>query len=78
MAAYISPDDYRVKGEKTALYWGFGILAFILLFITAISVGIVTLIVVASTAIIVWIQQGQRVGGVSGNEVLNQMLRRAA
>ncbi len=63
MAAYISPDDFRVKGEKTALYWGFGVLAFILLFITAISVGIFTLLVVLGTAIIVWIQQSQLVGG---------------
>ena len=65
MAAYISPEDYRVDGEKTALYWGFGILAFILIFITAISVGILTLIVVAGTAVIVWVQQGQLVGGAA-------------
>lgn len=63
MVTHISPDDYRVSGEKTALYWGFGILAFVLLFITAISVGVITLIVVVGTAIIVWVQQGQLVGG---------------
>ena len=63
MASYISPDDYRVSGEMNALYWGFGILAFILLFITAISVGIITLSVVVGTAILVWIQQSQLVGG---------------
>jgi len=71
MGTYISPDDFRVKGEKAGLYLGFAILAFILLFITAISVGIVTLIVVASTAIVVWIRQGQLVGGaarVSGKQ----------
>ena len=65
MPAYISPEDYRVKGEKAALYWGFGILAVILLFITAVSVGIVTLIAVAVTAVIVWIQQSQLVGGAA-------------
>jgi len=63
MAVYISPDDFHVKGEKTALYWGFGILAFILFFNTAISVGLVTLFVVAGTAIVVWIKQSQLIGG---------------
>ena len=65
MSAYISPEEFRVKGEKTALYWGFGVLAFILLFITAISVGVVTIIVVAGTALFVWIQQSQLVGGAA-------------
>ena len=65
MRTYISPDDFRVQGEKAALYWGFGILGFIFLFISAIDVGIVALIVVVSTAIIVWIQQGQLVGGAA-------------
>jgi len=72
MAAHISPKDYRVKGEKVALYWGFSILAFILLFpatisfgTPTISLGIATLIVVASTAVIVWIQQSQLVGGAA-------------
>ncbi len=65
MATYISPDDFRVKGEKAGLYLGFAILAFILLFITAISVGVITLIIVAGTAIIVWIRQGQLMGGAA-------------
>ena len=42
MATYISADDFRVKGEKTALYLGFGILAAILLFMTAGTVGLVS------------------------------------
>lgn len=63
VAAQIRPDDYRVTGEKLALFFGFALLAVILLFITAISVGIVTLVIVAGTAIVVWIQQSQLLGG---------------
>jgi Zn-dependent protease with chaperone function len=63
MAASINPDDYRVRGEKLALYFGFGILGLIALFTTAVSVGVVTLIVVVGTAIVVWIQQSQLLGG---------------
>jgi Zn-dependent protease with chaperone function len=62
MASYISPDDFRIKGEKTALYLGFGIVIAILLFITAVSVGLVTIVVVAATATLVWIQQSQLLG----------------
>ncbi len=65
MITYISPDDYRVPGEKAALHLGVGLLVFILLFITAVSVGMVTLIVVGSTAIFIWIQQGQLIGGAA-------------
>lgn len=64
-SSYISPDDYRVEGELTALYWGFGVLAFILLFITAFTVGVITVLVVAGTAIVVWIHQGQLLGGAA-------------
>ncbi|MFW6332393.1 MAG: M48 family metallopeptidase [Thermodesulfobacteriota bacterium] len=62
MGAYISPDEFRINGEKTALYWGFGILGFILLFVTTMSVGILTVFLVGATAIIVWIQQSQLLG----------------
>jgi len=65
MKTCITPDVYRVKGEKTALFWGFGSLAFILAFITALSVGILTLIVVATTAIVVWVQQSQLMGSAA-------------
>lgn len=61
--SYIGADEFRVEGEMTALYCGLGILGFILLFITAASVGILTIIIVAIAAIVVWVQQGRLVGG---------------
>jgi len=65
MVTHVTPDHYRVSGEKAALYWGFGILAFVLFFITTISVGMVTLFVVAGTAVFVWIRQSQLIGGAA-------------
>jgi len=68
MAAYISPNDYRVTGEKAALYCGFGILAIliIILYLTkAVNFGGVALFLVSYTAILVWIQQGQLIGGAA-------------
>jgi Zn-dependent protease with chaperone function/ribosomal protein S27E len=58
----IHPDEYRVVGEKTALYWGFGSLAFVILFITALNVGLFALAVVALAGGWVWVRQGQLLG----------------
>lgn len=58
----MNPNDFRINGEKTALFFGLGILAFILIFITALSVGVLTAFVVATTAIVVWVQQSQLIG----------------
>ena len=65
MATFIRPEDYQVEGEKTALYWGFGTVAFILFFITATTVGIATIIIVAITAGLVWIKQSQLLGSAA-------------
>ncbi len=66
MATYIRPGDFRVKGEKTMLFLGFGTLAVSLSIITVVSGGLVIPIVVAATAVtavFVWVQQGQLLGG---------------
>lgn len=60
---YIDPNDYRVEGEQKSFYVGIGVVAFILLFITAMSVGILTIAIVGLTAIMVWVLQGQLIGG---------------
>jgi Zn-dependent protease with chaperone function len=58
----IHPDEYRVAGEKTALYWGFGSLTFVIIFVTALKVGLIALAVVALAAGWVWVRQGQLLG----------------
>jgi hypothetical protein len=63
--SYLSPDDFRVKGEKRDLCIGIGILILVLLFITALSIGIVTAALVVVTAIVVWVQQNQLLGGAA-------------
>ena len=60
---YIDPNDYRVEGEQKSFYVGIGVVAFILLFISAMSVGILTIAIVGLTAIMVWVLQGQLIGG---------------
>lgn len=62
MTTYVNPDEYRIAGEKPSLYWGFGSLAFVIIFVTAINVGLVALVVVALAAAWVWIRQGQLLG----------------
>lgn len=62
MPANITPDDYRVSGEKSALWFGFGVLAIILLFVEIISAGIGLIVAVVGTAIVVWKRQSQYLG----------------
>jgi Zn-dependent protease with chaperone function/uncharacterized Tic20 family protein len=64
MAVYISPKDYRVRGEMATLYWGLGLLACVLLFVTAFTIGIFALIVVG-VIVFIKIKQGQLVGGAA-------------
>jgi len=59
---YLSPDEYRVSGEAHALWWGFGTLAFFILFVTAFNVGLIALGVAALAGIWVWVRQGQLIG----------------
>jgi Zn-dependent protease with chaperone function len=62
VATFINVEDYQVEGEKSSLYWGFGIVGFFLVFMTASSVGILAFLIVAYTAATVWIKQSQYLG----------------
>ena len=63
MVANISPNDFRIRGEKAALYIGLGILTLILFFLGVVTAGIFVLVVVPISALVVWIQQRQLLGG---------------
>lgn len=47
--------DYRVKGEKTTLFFAVTFLLVILFFVTKIAIGILTVLTLVITAIIIWI-----------------------
>ena len=67
MAAYISPEEFRVHGEKAALFWGAAIFACILLlFVWVVNNGFYIILgAFIATAVSVWIQQGQLIGGAT-------------
>ena len=60
--ARISADEYRVDGEKKALNVGIGLLVLVMLFV-GIGLWFVLPILIIITAIALWIQQGQLLGG---------------
>jgi Zn-dependent protease with chaperone function len=64
-AGNIDSDEFRAEGEKKALYWGIGILIFMLLFITTASVGVLTLFILGYTGIMIWIKQSQLLGSAA-------------
>ena len=61
MASIINPDEYRVNGEKEALFIGFAVLAFCFLLLAGLSFGLLILGVLIVGAL-VWIKQGQQLG----------------
>jgi Zn-dependent protease with chaperone function len=62
MASFISADDYRVRGEKLSLFGGFAILVFILLCAGIATAGIVPALLIAFSAIVVWVEQSKLLG----------------
>lgn len=63
MATFIDADDYRVPGEKFSLFWGFAVLIFVLLCAGIVTAGIIPLLLIAFTAIAVWVAQSKLLGG---------------
>jgi len=62
-STYISPEDYRVSGEKGALWIGTGILVTFVLLTLVTGVGFLLLpVVLVITAIVIWTKQGQLIG----------------
>jgi Zn-dependent protease with chaperone function len=62
MATYISADDYRGGGERLSLVCGFAILILILLFAGIATAGIVPALLIAFSAIVVWVEQSKLLG----------------
>jgi Zn-dependent protease with chaperone function len=60
--SHISPDDYRVTGEKTALWIGVGILTAFVLLSFLVGGWLILPVVLLITAIIIWVKQGQLLG----------------
>lgn len=59
MATFVVADDYRVPGEKFSLFWGFAVLIFVLLCAGIVTAGIIPLLLIAFTAIAVWVAQSK-------------------
>ncbi len=58
----VTSTDLHTDSEILALCFGFVILGIVLVFITTISVGLLTIALVAVTVLMVWIQQNQLLG----------------
>ena len=79
----ISPDDYRVAGEKTALWIGVGILTAFILLSLFVGGWLILPFILIATAILIWTKQGQLIGNavkVSQNQFpeINEVIEKAA